>query len=88
MVASLKKLDAFHSISCSPQQYHSAKIKLSDQLLKCLTDRFEDDQEILKATLIDNMKPWPKNIDNEPVTKAATCPDKHPAVSRHSNCYL
>ena len=66
MVASLKKLDAFHGISGSPQQYHSAKIKLLDQLLKCLTDRFEDDQEILKATFIANMKPWPKNIDNEP----------------------
>ena len=40
--------------------------KLRDQLLKCLTDRFEDDQEILKAMFIANMKPWPKNIDNEP----------------------
>ena len=40
--------------------------KLRDQLLKCLTDRFEDDQEILKATFIANMKSWPKNIDNEP----------------------
>ena len=66
MVAQLKKLDAFHSISGNPQQYHSAKIKLRNQLRKCLTDRFEDDQEILKAMFIANMKPWPKNIDNEP----------------------
>ena len=66
IVASLKKLDAFHSISGSPQRYHSANIKLLDQLLKCLTDTFEDDQESLKATFTANMKPWPKNIDNEP----------------------
>lgn len=65
MVASLKKMDAFHGISGSPQQYHSAKIKLLDQPLKHLTDRFED-QEILEATFIANMKPWPKNTDNEP----------------------
>jgi len=67
-VASLADADAFqgHDPSGNLQQYHSAKTNLLNQLMRCLSDRFEDDQEILKATFLADIKRWPKKLTDEP----------------------
>lgn len=67
-VVSLKGSDTFHghSLSGNLRKYHYAKNKLLDQLMNCLTERFEDDQEILRATVLANLRRWPKIITSEP----------------------
>lgn len=67
-VASLADADAFqgHDLSGNLQQYHSAKTNLLNQLIRCLSDRFEDDQDILKATILADIKRWPKKLTDEP----------------------
>ena len=55
-----------HSLSGNLQQYHYPKNKLLDRPIKCLTERSEDDQEILRARFLANLRRWPKSITSEP----------------------
>ena len=67
-VASLADADAFqgHDLSGDLRQYRSAKANLLNELMRCLSGRFEDDQEILKATSLADIKRWPKKLTDEP----------------------
>ena len=55
-----------HELTCNLVQFESAKRKLLRELIKCLSDMFEGDNTILKATFLANLRHWPKNIDDEP----------------------
>ena len=55
-----------HELSGGMTSFKSARQKLIDGILGSLSNRFETDERLLKATSIANLSLWPKNLKDEP----------------------